>query len=209
MGGKVDDNQAPNNTTMTYTPPVNQNEPMTYQPPQPEPVQMPNNQMINNMEPVNTTPTPQVNIQNTPLPVEPMNQSIPTVQEPMYQPVAEQAPAVNNIPTGPVNYQQPEQPMNVIPNNQVMNNQQPPVNNGVNMINVVPTEPMVNPVPTPMMNPNPGPIPVEPVSSANPQPMPNPNGTTQPSPITPPQPVNPQPINFVYGPNQNNNNPYM
>lgn len=111
------------------------------------------------------------------------------------KPVMEQQPTnINNMNTIPNNnannmmyQQQTQSDMQVNNQNNMYNNmanlQQPSVN----------SQSMTYPNMTNQTIPSPMPY----------QGMPN---TTEPSPLTPPQPVNPQPINFVYGPQNPNQN---
>lgn len=155
---------------------------------------------INNPLPSTPNVPNQMNY-NMPQPVEPLNQNINNVIEPIYQPLSEQKPTfapvepnINNLSTQNVNNSNVMTPNYVEqPNSQMMTNMPSPME--------VPIQPNLQPQPVPMtMNQQPAA-----------QPMPNTTGNTVPNPITPPQPVSPQQISFVYGQNgQNqNNNQFM
>ena len=183
--------------------------------------------------PVNGTIPTGINIQNNPQPIE--NVLPNNNQEPMYQPLSEQTPVIapqpipnfgnNQTPieniynqnqgNNFVNMQQ-NQEQNIIPtpdyNNVQMQEQQPYENNNIigqptfnqpnttipQPINVIPTPQPVNPQPI-MQNHTTEQQMLQ--SNFNNQSIPN-----NPIPQTnPQQPVN-QPINFVYGPQGNNQN---
>ena len=197
--------------------------PMTYQPQPAEPV---NNQMgmqampgpmpapeqpVNNMAPMpemqpNFGPMNQMTYpQPVPTPVENMAPAQPIEQpQPMPMPAYEQVPNFSSPmpqPINPVPISQPQmEQVNIMPNNGMIANQYPqPAAPNMGMVNPIPS------VPEPAPMPGPIPTPVEPV------PMPEPMAYPQPSPTA--QPVNPQvpnqPMNFVFGPQANNQNNNM
>ena len=153
-----------------------------------------------------------------------MNQFTSPAPEPIYQPLSEQKPNFSNQ-----NVSVPE-PTNVIPNNtfvepspvgqpapspssmQNMNYSQPMPTNQYNMNNMTEQfsqNPNVIPSPVPNASPMPSyynnPVPASPIPTPEPSTIPSPiMGQNQPQVAT--QPTNPQPVNFVYGPQQPNNN---
>ena len=190
--------------TETVPQPINYTEPQVIEP-------------MNNQQKTITSPQPVENIPQNP------------VQEPMYQPLSEQKPIIAPQPVPNFSNVQPQNNPEV---NQVVQNpiNMQPLPSQINVIQPVTETMMPSPVPmvnnnfaqTPnfipnnvtipqAVNPIPAPQPINPQSIQN-----NPNqagnmqqmNMMQPNPnmIQPTQNTIPQPINFVYGPQNNNQN---
>lgn len=148
-------------------------------------------EQFNNMNQMNVIPNNNM-MMNQPQPVENVNNNVINA-EPMYQPLSEQTPVIppQNVP----NYNpQPVQSVPIMDNGNALNNQVPNnmgmgnMNEQMNMSNNMVMEPVVNN----SMPVNQGQL------------MPNGMPNTVPTPVNNQEQTNPQAINFVYGPQNNN-----
>lgn len=155
-----------------------------------------NNMNFNNMQPIDNNYN---QTQPQPVAVDNLNQMENQKLESIYQPLSEQKPTFEprevNIPVINENTminQEFNNPNNNMNNMENLNNDMS-FNNQVNNINGVNNFGQIAPQPVPS---NPTPTPMQPSNNI-------------PNPIPEPQPVIPQPVNFVYGPQQSNNNQFM
>ena len=161
---------------------------------------MPNNNNLNNNMMNNNPINQNTNTEPQPMPInpinqlnpEPMNQNNNATPEPIYQPLSEQKPVIA-----------PVDPIQNINNMRSQNN----INNNINQSGVSGNMPNTIPTPVAPVGNNsvmPGPIPMNPGMQQSPSPMPNINmPNTMPQPMSPPANGS---QNFVFGPQQNQNN---
>ncbi|MBQ8219281.1 MAG: hypothetical protein IJZ79_05960 [Bacilli bacterium] len=156
-----------------------------------------NMSQINNLQPLGDNLY--VGQQNIPQPVDNLNQVDTQNTESMYQPLSEQkptfAPREVNIPSDNINNFDNQSSVN---NNENMMYNNINMNQNMNLNNQISNFSQPQEIVNNFEN-----TPIQPII---PTPMPSQEQNTIPNPITPPQPVSPQPVNFVYGPQQSNNN---